>query len=508
MKYRYILSLILLAAGASVFVACEDEIEPISELHFTRVLSPIGLEAFIRNQTTIELNWKLREGVDTYVVEFSEDSLQFENIILTDEVTSDELPYRATFAGETRYSARVKALGADGLDESKWSTITIATAPENIYLPLPGENIEDTYVTVLWAPGSEVTHFVIAPGNIERPITGDEKAAGEATITGLTSATAYTVTLYNGTKRRGTVAFTTIREADLFPDDDLSAAIASAPAGAELMLAPGVYTFTGTLTIDKSIILSGQKPHDKPVLNVDFQIVDGAGDVIVRNVELNGDGYNTVFNLGTAGVEYGSIKLESCVVYDYGRQLIYGNVASKLGTFAVDDCIIRDFELGGGDFIDFRPAYVANVTLTNSTFSRCPTARDFIRLDAAGSYTGTGLTTNVLVEHCTIYGVSNTADRLFYVRFDANVLTLKNTLIVETDAIFTNNAATSQPICQNNNYFNAPGFTKEDIENGKYDNSGTHTTRDPGFVDPDNGDFTITDQVLIDKQIGDPRWRQ
>src|SRR5690606_14162723 len=130
--------------------------------------------------------------------------------------------------------------------------------------------------------------------------------AGEATITGLTSATAYTGTLYNGTKRRGTVAFTTIREADLFPDDDLSAAIASAPAGAELMLAPGVYTFTGTLTIDKSIILSGQKPHDKPVLNVDFQIVDGARDLIVRNVELNGDGYNTVFNLGIAGVEYGS----------------------------------------------------------------------------------------------------------------------------------------------------------------------------------------------------------
>jgi len=29
----------------------------------------------------------------------------------------------------------------------------------------------------------------------------------------------------------------------------------------------------------------------------------------------------------------------------------------------------------------------------------------------------------------------------------------------------------------------------------------------PGFVDAVNGDFTVTNQDLIDFSVGDPRWR-
>ena len=203
------------------------------------------------------------------------------------------------------------------------------------------------------------------------------------------------------------------------------------------------------------------------------------------------------------------MTLESCVIHDYGRQLISGNVASKTASFTVNNSIVYNFVAGGGDFIDFRPTYIANVTLTNSTFYNCPSARDFVRIDAAAGYTATGLTSTVLIDHCTLYGVSNSQDRILYVRFDANVLTVRNTIIAATDGYYSNQPTTTQPTCLNNNYFNAAGFyTEAYVTNAKHDNSGTHRTLDPGFADAANGDFTLSNQTLIDNAVGDPRWRQ
>jgi len=61
------------------------------------------------------------------------------------------------------------------------------------------------------------------------------------------------------------------------------------------------------------------------------------------------------------------------------------------------------------------------------------------------------------------------------------------------------------PEFDNNNYFNAPRFydTAEVI----HDASGDYFTVDPGYVDPTTGDFTVTNQELLDNAVGDPRWR-
>jgi hypothetical protein len=160
------------------------------------------------------------------------------------------------------------------------------------------------------------------------------------------------------------------------------------------------------------------------------------------------------------------------------------------------------------DLIDFRASYVASVTLTNSTFNKCAPARDFIRLDAAAGLSGTGKTTTVLVDHCTIYASSNTQDRIVYVRFVTNSLTVKNTLIAGTDGYYTNQTASTQPVCTNNNYFNAAGFyTDAYVAGAKIDVSGNYTTLDPGFTNASAGDFTLSNQTLIDNAVGDPRWR-
>jgi hypothetical protein len=86
---------------------------------------------------------------------------------------------------------------------------------------------------------------------------------------------------------------------------------------------------------------------------------------------------------------------------------------------------------------------------------------------------------------------------------------VKNTLIAATDGYYTNQPTTTQPTFVNNNYFGAAGFaTAAYVTNAKHDNSGTHTTLDPGFANAAAGDFTLSNQTLIDNQIGDPRWRQ
>lgn len=506
-------SLVVIAICAVVFTGCEDKIDPlIEEVDLDRALTPTELIARIRNLTTVELTWNTKDNIDYYVVEFSEDSLEFNTIIFTDEVTSDELPYQHIFAGETRYSARVKSV-SEGKEDSKWTAVTIETAQENIFLPIQDGDIEATEATLRWVANSDVTNFIINPGNTVRAITPEEKTTGIATITGLTSETAYLVQLKNDTKNRGIAAFTTLIDIGdataVHPEDDLAAVISAAAPGDVLVLFPGDYTVnTGaTIVLNKSISIKGLYPYDKPKLHVAFNIEDGAGTLEMVDLDLSGDGtLTTTFNLSSVGAEHTALSLSGCNIHDFGRQLIYGNVAAKLLNFSIDNCVMWDFVAGGGDFIDFRSAYVGDVSITNSTFDNTPSARDFIRIDAAASYTGTGLTTTVLIDHCTLYGVSNSADRIVYVRFATNVITVTNNLFANTDAIYSNQTSTDPAITfANNNYFNAAGLF--DPTKIRFDGSGSLTQLDPGFVNATENDFTITNQDLIDDAIGDPRWR-
>lgn len=516
MKTIKIYTIFLFAFGALV-AGCKDDIDPVVEnLELDRVLTPTDLTARIRNLTTIELTWDVNENVDYYVVEFSEDNLEFNNIIFTDEVTADELPYQRTFAGETRYSARVKAV-REGVADSKWTAVTIETAQENIFHAIEDGDIEATQVTLRWPANSEVTNLIINPGSIDRPITAGEKTAGVAVITGLAGETEYTVQLRNGTKNRGSVTFETLVDIGdataVYPEDNLATVIAAAEDGATLVLFPGDYTVNAgtSIALNKSISIKGQLPNNKPMIHVQFTLASGAVNVEFKDIDMDGDGtLANVFEYTSAGFDYGTLSISGCNIHDYTSRLIYGNVASKVAGLTVDNSILTNVDVAnGGDFIDFRLTYLANVTLTNSTFANCAPGRDFVRLDAAAGYTGTGLTSTVLIDHCTFYGVSNTQDRILYVRFNANTSTVRNSLFAATDGYYTNQAATTQPTCQNNNYFNAPGFfTPAYVTNAKVDISGNHTTLDPGFVNAAAGNFTITNQTLKDNAVGDPRWRQ
>ncbi len=513
----------LLIIGLSFLLpACEDKIDPlIEELQFERVFTPLELKAQIRNKTTVELTWNLRNDAESYVVEISEDN--FTTIAKTATVVPGEIPYQVALDGETQYSARVKGV-ASNREDSKWAEVTFITDAENIFETLAETDIHATSVTLRWPANSEVTNFVITPGNTERAITAGEKTAGAATIAGLTGETEYTIKMMKGTKQRGIVTFTTLIDigdaTPVEPDDDLKAIIEAAAEGDVLVLWPGDYLiYTGLINVNKSISIKGLYPYDKPVVHAQFVLENGVQAVEMKDLELDGMRVNPetsaeemldhVFQYNTTGTAYGSLKVTGCNIHDYKKSLFAGasGIASTIESITVDNCIVTNILTDAADGIDFRSAYVAGLTLKNSTFNNCAPGRDLVRLDDT-SAAFPGKVSAVLIDRCTIYGASNsTSRRILYVRFVNNTLKVTSTIIAATTGTFTNQVKSAQPECSKNNYFNAPGFyTDAYIASVKLDISGNYTTLDPGFANAANGDFTLSNQTLIDNQIGDPRW--
>ncbi|MBF4469946.1 DUF5123 domain-containing protein [Flavobacterium sp. HJJ] len=499
------------------FTSCENYNEPLLDsLGNTREFSIIGLTAAIRNQTAVELNWTPKEGVDHYVIEFSADDSNFATIFKTVQVTASQLPIRVQLEGETLYSIRIKAV-TPGLDDSKWTITTANTLSEQIFLPsLPGD-IDAKQAILRWIPNSTVTHIFLNPGSISHKVTPQEAASGIATIINLTPETKYSATLFNNNKIRGTQTFTTGIDIGtgilVTTTDNIFDKINAAPSGSVLVFMPGDYTAqTGTIAINKTITLRGLRTYDKPKLKVNFTLANNplstseAVSLSLIDLDITGTGLTGgAITIGTAAATgLGDVLISNSSIHDFPSQLMYGNALAKLKSFTVDNSIIKNVNTAGAaDFIDFRTTYVANVTLTKSTFDTC-SSRDFIRLDAASTLTGTGLTSTVLIDACTIYAPTlPLASRILYERFASNASTVRNTLFAVGAAVYTNSTVTTAPAFTNNNNFNSPNLAQT-TGNNRPDASAT--TLDPQFVSASTGDFTVKNQTIIDKKIGDPRW--
>nr|WP_315196850.1 DUF5123 domain-containing protein [uncultured Flavobacterium sp.] len=497
--------------------SCESYNEPLLDsLGNTREFSIIGLTAVIRNQTAVELNWTTKENVDHYVIEFSADDPEFKTIYKTVQVKASQLPIKIQLEGETLYSVRIKAV-TPGLDDSKWTVTTANTLSEQIFLATQPGDIDAKQVILRWTPNSTVTNIFLNPGSISHKVTPQEATSGIATIINLTPETTYSVTLQNNTKIRGTQTFKTGIDIGtgilVTPTDNLFQKITDAPSGSILVLMPGDYTTqTGLIAINKTITLRGLRTYDKPKLKVNFTLANNplnASEVVslsLIDLDITGTGLTggaiTIATVAATGL--GDVLISNSSIHDFPSQLVYGNALAKLKSFTVDNSIIKNVNTAGAaDFIDFRTTYVANITLTKSTFDTC-SSRDFIRLDAAATLTGTGLTSTVLIDGCTIYAPAlQLASRILYLRFASNASTVRNTLFAVGAAVYTNSTATATPVFTNNNNFSSPNLALTGSNNRP---DATATTLDPQFVSAATGDFTVKNQTIIDKKIGDPRW--
>lgn len=497
-----------------ILFSCDTTEDLIEELQVSREFAPIELRAFIRNQTTVELNWTTDDNVSSYNVDFSTDA-DFNSIVATADVTTFQLPFQIQLPSETLYFIRVKAISGRGLDDSTYVTTTATTLTEQLFLPIQPGDILATEATLRWVPNNAVTQIELTPGDIVYNITAQNILDGIATIPGLTGETDYTATLLNNTVIRGLTTFTTGIDIGtgilVTPEDDLFQMIADASPGDILVLEGGDYTDQiGTATLDKSITIRGLQSFNKPLLKISFSIVGGATDVELIDLDLTGDlptELKDVVRYTGAG-NFNSLLISGCNIHDYNRSFIAGNVTDAiLNSLTVENTIATNILTSGGDFIDFRNSNVLNVSVNTSTFNNCAPARDFFRIDNAGSLANTGQVVNVNLDSCTFYAVSNNASRrILYIRFNSNSITVTNNIIAATEGKYSNQSSTDpNTTFINNNYFEALLF--QDAAETLFDSSVSATNLDPGFANPTNGDFTISNQTLIDNNTGDPRWR-
>lgn len=513
----YIILFALLAISAFNSSCTDDRAEELTSIDYDRLFSPIEVEALVINRTDVRIAWIVSKEAESYTIElFENDSLTFAGtpVRVVENVTSDLLPfYFRELEGEMRYSARIKAIKANKSD-SKWSGVYFKTAKEDIFLPSEDGDVEATAVTLRWMPGRDLTKITLEPGEIVYEVTAEEIAAGKATIEGLTGETNYVATLYNNTKVRGTKEFMTLVDignaTPVYPEDDLTALLSEAKDGDAFALFPGIYETGNTLIISKNLEIKGVYPYDKPVLKGYISLEEGASllmkDVTLDGAEIPQDKSSHAIVFATAEVVYNELNVDGCEIRNYDKGLMYLNVKAEVKTIIFHNNVIYNIKTDGSDFIDSRSGAFRTLRFTNNTVYNSVPGRDFIRYDDKSS-DFPDVSSEILMDHNTLYGVANTASRrLLYVRFKRNKITFTNNIVAETAAIFTNQDNTDPNTAfGGNNFFNAPNlFSKSGSSSKFFDDSASEEA--PGFKDTATGDFTLSNELLKARGTGDPRW--
>lgn len=512
----------LLALGA-----CSEPDDELTSVTYNRNFSPVNVEARVTNKTNVRLSWAAVEGATGYNIEaFANDSLTFSGTAAKTITGVTSSPYTVTgLEGETPYSFRIQAVTeGDPSRDSKWIGVYAKTEAEQILYAVVDEDIKAKQVTLRWPAGEEAATFVLTPGNIVYNITAADIAAGAATITGLTPETEYKAVMARATgKTRGSVTFKTgieLAETDILVNagDDLSAAIAAAPAGYRLVLMPGEYglpteeaSFGGSVTITKELSIKGLRPAEHPVIKGRIKV---EAALSIDQVTLDGEGTDggQCFDFTADDNQVDHLTITNCEVKNYTKGFLYINKTTVVNTITIDGCIISNIECSGGDFFDSRNGGYNQFNLVNSTIYNSAKSRDVFRMDDASSKVTA--TPNIKVDHCTFsqVGSGNANYRFFYVRFPGNNITFTNNIVTDFNNKrgFANQSSTdAEPTLANNYYWNTVNLiSKADGNEEKitwFDEAGKNV--DPQFKDAANGDFTIQNEDVSFAKVGDPRWQ-
>lgn len=503
-----------------VTASCSDESEELTEVSYDRLFSPVDLEVRVRQQVNAAISWNDVDKAEGYTLElYLGESSETGVLTQTENTTATSFLFSKLEGAET-YAVRVKAVGAS-VPESKWTETSFKTDAEQLFYEVDLSLVEAKQVTLMWPAGENVQTLTLEPGGITHTLTAEEIASGTAVITGLTPETAYTATLWKGTKSRGSVTFETLIDLDganpVYPGDDFVKMLSEAEEGTSFAFFPGVYKAKSEaegamapIIVEKSIEIKAVRPDDRPVINANFQLKPGTS-LSLKQVVIDGNGTGgsgcQAFEYTEEGT-YGTLTIEDCEIHHFVKGFYYVNVAAEIEAIRINNCLIHDITCSGGDMFDCRKGYIKELNITNSTIWNSCAARDFVRYDdASGSFAGAK--PMITIDRCTIDGVSdNSGRRLFYVRFKGNSIVFTNNLISNMPSCgrgFSDNSNTGIPSFDNNNYYNTANLVSNDGGSGKfYDTEGK--TLNPNYKDADNGDFTVSNEDILYYKMGDPRW--
>lgn len=518
---------LLILAGLS---GCkENELEEIKTLKVDRAFSPTDLTVNVINKTGARLTWKKVTNADSYTMEFfANGTLDFSGtpVKKVEGILFGQAPYTVTgFSGATAYSVRLKAVGK-GVEDSKYVTATFTTETEQIFQEIVPAKLTSRTVTLNWPAGETVTSLTITPGNVVRPVTPSEIAAGEVTISGLTPKITYTATLLLNNAVRGTKIFTTPAELPTGADvvyvaatDDLAAMIQTATKSTRFVILEGTkYNSDVTVNLPAGIDISviGEVAATKPIVSfTQIMLPATGGKLRFENVELTGYANG---NASTAKRQYiinqnaatstEEVSFENCIIHHFvnSPMRIQSANAITINKFIVTNCIIDDIgdntTNGTYAFINSNVATgkINNITITNSTFSNL--GYGLILHNVAPSL-------SITIENNTFYNV--VGDTRYFIDYNAQTISggfsFKNNIIAKTlsPAGSARGIRSATAPTVSNNFKTSDAVITANAFPGTTDYSGAASAL---FIAPATKNFKIKDDTFAGKaSAGDPRWR-
>ena len=310
--------------------------------------------------------------------------------------------------------------------------------------------------------------------------------------------------------------------------DDLLAAIAAGKDFITLKYSDTPYVLADPLTLVAPLHLSGQTSGDKKTAITASITLSGeiGGSVVFRNLDFVGSGASLLIEDKTTAAPVA----DTVAIYDsniHGIKALYdnsGKAVSNVQYVIFKGNLITDSS-AGADFIDMRTGASHNFVFENNTVAN--SCRTFVRTDAAHEMNSAVIRNNTFYKVAT-NSSSKDNNGIFHIRSAAgaglNEYRVENnffySILIDTEpsnaAGFPKLRSKSgiTPYTVANKYF----YNCEDREGKEAYSFWANMTKEEGTAgggailpadpckDAANGDFTLTNGVMMNAGVGDPRW--
>ena len=523
----------MLLGGAS-FTACTEtndwDVDPAYDrlFHSSKVSVSPG-------EDQAEVTFKKMPDAEFYVIEISTDTL-FDEVETTEhsiyfgdkeDARITTSPYTMTgLEGSTKYYFRIKSCATNGkgstwkyLDDTE-SNYTFTTKSEQIILDVvPGSKT----VKVSFKAGKQITEAQIVKDDevlVSQPVTADEVAAGELTISGLNAKTSYTVQLLNGENVRGKMKFTTTEP---FPDgyevinvaagDDVKDLLANATSDKVVVVFPQGMEYTAlneeaqTSTIKvpeniKSVYFWGAAGESKATVKFKGVSFDSSSMDVVRFYNLNlqyganSDGY-VLNQSGTFTLN--SLEMEKCDVKDIrGIFRFQSIVNSTVNAIKINDCVLTNIGTYGiVNTKDQKSLTLGTVSITNSTLN---TINSVLTNTSQANF-------SITLDHCTIWNCVPATKPYFDLQKQTGVTVACTNSLIGAYYDFKDAAQTVKGSSLKDIDATGTVYTSDFNWNSGYEiGSQISETSAQLWANPakTGADFTVQNSSY--KNLGDPRW--
>lgn len=530
----------VIGAGALVLLmaGCKDGNDWDTDGSYNRMFAPTGDITVERYDTKAAISFKAVAGAKSYEVELNTDSLYL------DEVSSTSILQTFTTAsdtirglvGETNYYLRVRAI-SDDKPNSKWLYYKtgsgrgyFTTLAEQLFYELTAEDVEDGVLHLSWIAGSEVTKIVVLANGEELfdfLLSAEEIAAGHYDLVGLAPTTTYTIQLFNGDSKRGSLNVTTpasMPAADFKYTLDASVTVisqdlmneiaeqAKAAAGNETNYSATIGIPAGA-TIDihgtseagdatsvkipdgMSVTFFGLSGGETPVINLSKSLDIRGSHAYVRleNVNIKDGGCQYFINQ-SEGCTLGELSFTDVSLTDMARSWVrlQGSAAKSIEQILVDGCTVTNQGSGAYALFYFNSAdyTVGNLIVKNSTFN---TLKHSFTDCRSAKING------IEVSNCTFYNIIG-AGRYFVDAQNVNVPIKLISVIFAKTGTETSKGVREGIVESSNSYFTSDFVLSSNKFTVDQTFEGSATDL---FKDPENGDFTLKVSSVV---AGDPRW--